>query len=141
MYDMVEKITKPYNLPKQWCDIQGILPLLDANDNESVENIIKDAIKITLFEYDIKNHITPRKDLSTQQKYDLLKSFNINTAFDADSYLGDIEVHIPLDDHLAKFLKDYAQEYKMSSGQAFIMFYHRGRQYCERYKIIAHLFP
>ena len=121
----MKKIIKAH-LPKDWCKAQGIISLI-TNPDESIEKIVKYGIRIAFFEYEAKNDFPNRKTYTIQEKYNILKLSNINPEFDTKSHSEEIELDIPFDTDLANFLEEYAHKHQMTSGQAIMQFYNRGR--------------
>ena len=134
----MKKIIK-IHLPEDWCKAQDVIPLI-TNLDESIEGIIKYGIKITFFEYEAKNDFPNRKTYAIQEKYNILKSFNINPEFDTKSHSEEIELDIPFDTDLANFLEEYAYRHQMTTGQAIMQFYNRGcdEGYLERLNSVLH---
>ena len=134
----MKKIIKVH-LPEDWCKAQDIIPLI-TNLDESIEGIVKYGIKIAFFEYEAKNDFPNRKTYAIQEKYNILKSFNINPEFDAKSHSEEIELDIPFDTDLANFLEEYAHKHQMTTGQAIMQFYNRGcdEDYLEKLNSVLH---
>ena len=134
----MKKIIKVH-LPKDWCKAQGIRPLT-TNSDESIEGIVKDGMTITFVEYEAKNDFPNRKTYTIQEKYNILKSSNINPEFDTKSHSEEIELGISFDTDLANFLEEYAHKHQMTTGQAIMQFYNRGcdEDYLEKLNSVLH---
>ena len=105
---MVEKITKIYSLPKQWCDAMDIDPLL-PDPTESVSGILTDGIWLTVINY----ARTPELRDKTNER---LKA-------DPNATLAkkkEITIH---GEGLVIFLENYIKIHKVSPERTVMMFY------------------
>ena len=128
------KITKTYNLPKTWCELEGIEPLL-TDPQESVEGIVESGIDITLRKITMlaQKLLDNRENLSEQQIHEMLDSLSIiNTTMSNIGSTGDIsKLEIPINVGTVNFLESYATIHKMTIENTLIIFYMRGKKYVE----------